>query len=52
MVDLPAKETDAEDDVTRARQDRLLGLLMHEEDWATAAVLADALGVTPRSIRT
>jgi lichenan operon transcriptional antiterminator len=24
---------------------------MHEEDWATAAVLADALGVTPRSIR-
>ncbi|MDL9980274.1 BglG family transcription antiterminator [Microbacterium sp. ASV49] len=37
--------------MTRARQDRLLGLLMHEDDWATAAVLADALGVTPRSIR-
>jgi lichenan operon transcriptional antiterminator len=37
--------------VTRARQDRLLGLLLHEDDWATAAVLADALGVTPRSIR-
>ncbi|BDV30004.1 BglG family transcription antiterminator [Microbacterium terricola] len=37
--------------MTRARQDRLLGLLLREPDWATAAVLADAIGVTPRSIR-
>ena len=37
--------------MTRARQDRLLGLLVREGDWATAATLADALGVTPRSIR-
>lgn len=37
--------------MTRARQDRLLGLLVRESDWATAALLADALGVTPRSIR-
>jgi lichenan operon transcriptional antiterminator len=37
--------------VTRARQDRLLGLLARDDDWATAATLADALGVTPRSIR-
>lgn len=37
--------------VTRARQDRLLGLLVRDGDWATAAQLADALGVTPRSIR-
>jgi lichenan operon transcriptional antiterminator len=37
--------------VTRARQDRLLGLLVRDGDWATAATLADAMGVTPRSIR-
>lgn len=37
--------------MTRARQDRLLGLLARDGDWATAATLADALGVTPRSIR-
>ncbi|MFS0733701.1 PTS sugar transporter subunit IIA [Microbacterium sp. 1P10UB] len=41
----------AEDDVTRARQDRLLGILARDGSWATAATLADALGVTPRSIR-
>jgi lichenan operon transcriptional antiterminator len=37
--------------VTRTRQDRLLGLLVRDGDWATAATLADAVGVTPRSIR-
>jgi lichenan operon transcriptional antiterminator len=37
--------------VTRARQDRLLGLLVRDGEWATAATLADAVGVTPRSIR-
>lgn len=37
--------------MTRARQDRLLGLLVRDGEWATAATLADALGVTPRSIR-
>jgi lichenan operon transcriptional antiterminator len=37
--------------VTRARQDRLLGLLARDGEWATAASLADALGVTPRSVR-
>jgi lichenan operon transcriptional antiterminator len=37
--------------VTRARQDRLLALLVRDGEWATAATLADALGVTPRSIR-
>ncbi|MFB8147858.1 BglG family transcription antiterminator [Microbacterium sp. NPDC056003] len=37
--------------MTRARQDRLLGLLLRDGEWATAATLADALGVTPRSIR-
>lgn len=37
--------------MTRARQDRLLGVLIRDGDWATAASLADALGVTPRSIR-
>ncbi|WP_439591585.1 BglG family transcription antiterminator [Microbacterium sp.] len=37
--------------MTRARQDRLLGLLARDGDWATAASLADSLGVTPRSIR-
>lgn len=38
--------------MTRARQDRLLGLLVRDGEWATAATLADALGVTPRSVRT
>ena len=37
--------------VTRARQDRLLGLLARDGEWMTAATLADGLGVTPRSIR-
>jgi lichenan operon transcriptional antiterminator len=37
--------------VTRARQDRLLGLLVRDGEWVTAATLADGLGVTPRSIR-
>ena len=37
--------------MTRARQDRLLGLLARDGEWMTAATLADALGVTPRSIR-
>lgn len=37
--------------MTRARQDRLLGLLARDGEWATAATLADVLGVTPRSIR-
>ncbi|MBU4464626.1 MAG: HTH domain-containing protein, partial [Actinobacteria bacterium] len=41
----------AEGEVTRARQDRLLSLLVRDGDWVTAAGLADALGVTPRSIR-
>jgi lichenan operon transcriptional antiterminator len=37
--------------VTRVRQDRLLTLLVRDGEWATAATLADAVGVTPRSIR-
>lgn len=37
--------------MTRARQDRLLALLVRDGDWVTAASLADALGVTPRSVR-
>ncbi|WP_159502105.1 transcription antiterminator [Microbacterium sp. 18062] len=37
--------------MTRARQDRVLAVLVRERDWVTAATLADALGVTPRSIR-
>ncbi|MBB2976374.1 lichenan operon transcriptional antiterminator [Microbacterium endophyticum] len=37
--------------VTRARQDRLLALLLRNGAWATASVLADTLGVTPRSVR-
>ncbi|WES66230.1 PTS sugar transporter subunit IIA [Microbacter sp. GSS18] len=37
--------------MTRARQDRLLGLLLRDGDWVTAGSLADTLGVTPRSIR-
>ena len=30
--------------MTRARQDRLLSLLVRDGDWSTAATLADALG--------
>ncbi|WP_396668683.1 BglG family transcription antiterminator [Microbacterium sp. R86528] len=37
--------------MTRARQDRVLSLLVREGDWVTAATLADVLGVTPRSVR-
>jgi lichenan operon transcriptional antiterminator len=37
--------------VSRARQDRLLTILARNGEWVTAAALADALGVTPRSIR-
>ncbi len=37
--------------MTRARQDRLLAFLARDGDWTTAATLADALGVTPRSVR-
>ncbi|MET0735286.1 MAG: PTS sugar transporter subunit IIA [Microbacterium sp.] len=37
--------------MTRARQDRLIGLLVRDGDWVTAASLADSLGVTPRSVR-
>lgn len=41
----------AEVTVTRARQDRVLSLLVRERDWMTASSLADVVGVTPRSIR-
>ncbi|WP_458041024.1 MULTISPECIES: BglG family transcription antiterminator [Bacteria] len=37
--------------MTRARQDRVIALLARDGEWVTAATLADALGVTPRSIR-
>lgn len=37
--------------MSRARQDRVLALLSRSGDWLTAAALADAIGVTPRSIR-
>ncbi|WP_199692441.1 BglG family transcription antiterminator [Microbacterium telephonicum] len=37
--------------MSRARQDRLVTLLSREDDWITAAELADLIGVTPRSIR-
>lgn len=37
--------------VSRARQDRVLALLTRDAEWITAAELADAIGVTPRSIR-
>ncbi|MDE0547347.1 transcription antiterminator [Microbacterium sp. C7(2022)] len=37
--------------MTRARQDRVLGLLVRADEWMTAAALADVLGVTPRSVR-
>ncbi len=39
------------DRVSRARQDRVLALLTRDAEWITAAELADAIGVTPRSIR-
>lgn len=37
--------------MSRQRQDRLLQTLLRQDEWATAASLADLLGVTPRSIR-
>ncbi|MGZ0711461.1 BglG family transcription antiterminator (plasmid) [Coraliomargarita sp. W4R53] len=37
--------------MTRARQDRVVALLMRDGDWVTAGTLADVLGVTPRSVR-
>lgn len=37
--------------MSRQRQDQLLSSLLRQGDWATAASLADQLGVTPRSIR-
>lgn len=37
--------------MSRQRQDQLLRALLRQDDWATAASLADLLGVTPRSIR-
>lgn len=37
--------------MSRQRQDRLLRLLIGQDDWSTAASLADILGVTPRSVR-
>ncbi|WP_243232471.1 transcription antiterminator [Microbacterium sp. CIAB417] len=37
--------------MTRQRQDQLLSVLLRQDGWATAASLADQLGVTPRSVR-
>ena len=37
--------------MSSARQDRVIGVLVREGDWVTAAELADVVGVTPRSIR-
>ena len=37
--------------MTRARQDRLVDLLVRDGGWRTASDLADRLGVTSRSIR-
>ncbi|MFT3798417.1 BglG family transcription antiterminator [Microbacterium sp.] len=37
--------------MSRARQDRVIALLIREGDWVTASELADIVGVTPRSIR-
>ncbi len=37
--------------MSRQRQDQLLAALLRTKSWATAASLADRLGVTPRSIR-
>lgn len=37
--------------MSRQRQDQFLQTLLRQDEWATAASLADLLGVTPRSIR-
>ncbi|MEN0022106.1 MAG: PRD domain-containing protein [Microbacterium sp.] len=37
--------------MSRQRQDQLLSTLLRQASWATAASLADQLGVTPRSVR-
>ncbi|MBN9225254.1 MULTISPECIES: PTS sugar transporter subunit IIA [unclassified Microbacterium] len=37
--------------MSRARQDRVIALLLRDGEWITAGELADILGVTPRSIR-
>lgn len=37
--------------MSRQRQDQLLTALLRHDAWATAASLADLIGVTPRSIR-
>lgn len=37
--------------MSRQRQDQLLVALLRERVWVTAGTLADALGVTPRSVR-
>lgn len=37
--------------MSRQRQDQLLQAVLRQDGWATAASLADLLGVTPRSIR-
>ncbi|MCM3780228.1 BglG family transcription antiterminator [Microbacterium hydrocarbonoxydans] len=37
--------------MSRQRQDQLLTTLLRQASWATAASLADQLGVTPRSVR-
>lgn len=38
--------------MSKVRHDRVLALLSRHGDWVTAGELADAIGVTPRSIRT
>jgi lichenan operon transcriptional antiterminator len=48
---LPARRRGGRIVTTKARQDRLLALLLRDGEWSTAASLADALGVTPRSVR-
>ncbi len=37
--------------MAKARQDRVIAILVRDGEWVTAASLADAVGVTPRSIR-
>jgi len=37
--------------MSRQRQDQILTALLRQDSWATAASLADLVGVTPRSIR-
>jgi lichenan operon transcriptional antiterminator len=37
--------------MSRQRQDQILTALLRQDGWATAASLADLVGVTPRSIR-